>query len=403
MTELLQQVRLIDPEQRIDRVADVLIQEGVITAIADSLQEVPAGTESRDCRDLILGPGLVDLYSTCGEPGYEHRETLAQLLETALSGGFTRLNLLPQTHPPLTTPGAVQQLLKSVPATSPLQVRTWGAITQELAGQALTELQELWGSGITGLSDGQPLADAQIMRRLLDYTQGWHCPVALWPCDLALAQGGVIRESVQALRFGLPSLPLAAETAPLAALLECLSPESTPVHLMRISTARSLDLIAQAKARGLPVTASTTWMHLLKNCEALVHYDPMLRLDPPLGNPADQAALIEAVASGLLDAVAVDHHVYTYEEKTVPFAQAPPGCPGLGQAFAALWQAFVASDRWSPAVLWRSLSQQPARCLQQAPPRLEVGQPAEMILFEPGAEPLGQVRQVWANWQGRTP
>ncbi|MEM9137029.1 MAG: dihydroorotase, partial [Cyanobacteria bacterium P01_F01_bin.42] len=166
-------------------------------------------------------------------------------------------------------------------------------------------------------------------------------------------------------------------------------------------------LISQAKERGLPITASTPWTHVLYCDQILGDYDPMLRLDPPLGTQVDQAALQEGLKSGVLDAIAVDHRAYTYEEKTVPFAQAPPGCPGYAIALALLWQGLVQEQQWSPLTLWQKLSPGPCDCLQQASPSLTPNSPAEMVLFNPNdnattarwspAVVSGIVRGLWGS------
>jgi dihydroorotase len=154
---------------------------------------------------------------------------------------------------------------------------------------------------------------------------------------------------------------------------------------MRVSTARSVALIRQAKERGLPITASVTWLHLVFNSRDLASYDPNLRLAPPLGNPADQQALIAGLEEGVLDAIAIDHRAYTYEEKTVGISEAPAGALGLELALPILWQRFVATGRWQPLQLFRYGSFQPAQCLHLQPPAVQVGHPAEMLLFNPGA------------------
>ena len=152
---------------------------------------------------------------------------------------------------------------------------------------------------------------------------------------------------------------------------------------MRVSTARSVQLIQDAKARGLPITASTSWMHLLLDSKAVHSYDPNLRLEPPLGNPSDAAALRQGVQQGVLDAIAIDHTPYTYEEKTVAFAAAPPGAIGLELALPLLWQNLVETGEWSALELWRVLSTRPAECLQQIPSAIAPGKPAEITLFAP--------------------
>ncbi|HEY9654527.1 MAG TPA: dihydroorotase, partial [Crinalium sp.] len=263
----------------------------------------------------------------------------------------------------------------------------WGALTLGVQGQQMTELGELAATGIVGFADGRSLTSLLLVRRLLEYLQPIAKPIALWASDSALSGNGVMREGQAALRFGLPGIPAIAETTALAALLECIETTGTPVHLMRLSTARGVALVQAAKARGLPITASTTWMHLLLNSEAIGSYDPNLHLAPPLGNADDQDALIQGVQSGTIDAIAIDHTPYTYEEKTVAFAEAPPGTIGLELALPLLWQALVATGKWTALDLWRSLSSRPALCLQQKAATIAPGQPAELTLFDP--------QQVW--------
>ncbi|NJR32657.1 MAG: hypothetical protein HC778_07345 [Chamaesiphon sp. CSU_1_12] len=154
---------------------------------------------------------------------------------------------------------------------------------------------------------------------------------------------------------------------------------------MRVSTARSVALIETAKARGLPITASVGWMHLLWDSEDLRSYNVNLRLDPPLGNPADRAALIQGLEMGVVDAIAIDHMPHTYEEKTVPFAEAPVGAIGLELALPLLWQSFVESQRWSALDLWQKLSTNPLEILKQSANSIIEGQSAELTLFDPHA------------------
>jgi dihydroorotase len=154
---------------------------------------------------------------------------------------------------------------------------------------------------------------------------------------------------------------------------------------MRLSTARSVALVAQAKDRGLPITASVSWLHLLCSTADVLGYDPHLRLMPPLGNPEDQAALIQAVQTGVIDAIAIDHTPHTYEDKTVAFDQAPPGAIGLELALPLLWHRFVAPGTWSALTLVQALSTRPAQCLGLTPPTLAVDAPAEAVLFDPAA------------------
>jgi dihydroorotase len=381
--ELLRQVRILDPLNQTDRVADVLISDGIVQAIAPTLSQWPEATQVLDCASYILGPGLVDLYSTVGEPGFEARETLHSIAEAAVAGGFTRIALLPGTHPVIDRPEQVDWMMAHCPANLPVCIQVWGALTQNLEGTQLVELSELSNAGICGLSDGQPLSNWMLLRRALEYLKPMNIPIALWPCDRNLTGKGVIREGVQALQTGLLENPVIAETTALAALLEVVETLQTPVHIMRVSTARSVALLEAAKARGLPITASVSWLHLLWDSEHLRSYDVNLRLDPPLGNPVDREALIHGLETAAIDAIAIDHHPYTYEEKTVPFAEAPPGAIGLEIAFSALWSAFVNTQRWSAPELWAKLSTQPLQIFGMEVGAIAEGQTADLTLFDP--------------------
>jgi dihydroorotase len=403
MIELLQKVRVIDPVSEIDELFDVLIADGYIQAVASHISDINSNTQIRDCQGLVLGPGLVDLYSHSGEPGFEERETLLSFLQAATAGGFTRVSILPDTSPVIDNPALVAQLQKRrgegmgemrgmremekinlVLPVSPLPLlHIWGAITLDVAGKQMTELADLAAAGVVGFTDGKPLENLALVQRVLEYLQPLGKPVAFWPSDRQLAANGVMREGVDALRFGLPPIPASAETTAIAAMLELVAEIGTPVHIMRVSTARSVELIASAKAAGLPITASTTWMHLLLDTKAVKNYNTSLHLDPPLGNPRDVAALRAGVRAGVIDAIAIDHTPYSYEEKVQAFAEAPPGAIGLELALPLLWQYLVETEEFTALELWRALSTSPAECLGQKVSAILPHQPAELTLFDP--------------------
>jgi dihydroorotase len=406
MNELLKQVRVLDPSSQMDRIADVLITDGVVMAVETAIADYPSNATIYEGAGLILAPGLVDLYSHSGEPGFEERETLKSLMQAAAAGGFTRITILPDTAPALDHLASIVGLhdqsktLGSSPSVPSLQ--PWAALTLGVKGQQITELAELATADIAGFADGKPLPNLMMVRRLLEYLQPFGQPIMLWAWDQELAGNGVMREGPDSIQIGLPGIPAIAETAALSAILECIEAINTPVHLMRISTARGVELIRHAKQRGLPITASTTWMHLLLNTQMITSYDPNLRLEPPLGTPSDQSALITAVQQGVIDAIAIDHSPYTYEEKTVPFAEAPPGAIGLELALPLLWHRFVESGLWTAIELWSALSTRPAICLQQKPPAIAtsptgtpaIAQPAEMILFDPQQRWIAQPQRL---------
>ncbi|MGI8500645.1 MAG: dihydroorotase, partial [Hassallia sp.] len=336
----------------------------------------------------------------------EERETISSLLQAAAAGGFTRICILPDTSPPIDNPSVVAQLLHMgsggqggqggqgrispqcptppLPPSPPLPLlHLWGAITQDVAGKQMTELADLGASGVVGFADGGNLENLGLVRRVLEYLQHAGKPIAFWCCDRLLMSNGVMREGQDSIRLGLPGNPAISETAAIASVLELVAAIGTPVHIMRVSTARSVELIASAKSQGLPVTASTTWMHLLLDTKVVKSYNTSLRLEPPLGNPSDLKALRAGVRMGIIDAIAIDHTPHTYEEKVQAFAEALPGAIGLELALPLLWQYLVESGEFTALELWKALSNRPAGCLGQKISAIVKSEKAELTLFNP--------------------
>ncbi|MEM8505432.1 MAG: dihydroorotase [Cyanobacteria bacterium P01_D01_bin.1] len=401
MAELIRQVTLIGAtHQSVGRdasggtIADVMIDGGRIAAITPQIPDFPTDAQIIDGSGQFLGPGLIDLYSQSGEPGHESRETRASLRQAATAGGFTRVGLLPTTKPAVDNVSAIAAILSDSPhlpnpeagkttSAAKATLLPWSTVTIGAQGKQLVEFAELSRAGAIGFTDAWPLTNPVLVRRLLEYMQPLNKPIALWPCDLQLAGKGVARQGLDNLRLGLAGVSASAETSALAALIEYVAEMPTPIHVMRVSTARSVELIQQAKQRGLPITASVAWHHLCFDTSDLQDYSPSLRHNPPLGTPTDRLALVEAVKAGVLDAIAVDHAPYTYEEKTVAFSTAPPGAIGLELALPILWQTFVSSGRWSAELLWHRLSHGPARCLGLDIEEVKAGGIAELTLFNP--------------------
>lgn len=380
--ELLRQVRTIDPVLSCDRAKDVLLVDGCIAAIQDRIADFPCDTQVIPAEKLILAPGLVDLYSYSGEPGHEDRETLESLSKSAIAGGFTQVALLPDTLPPLDNATAIAGIQQHLKPQSPVKLQFWGAISQNLQGERMAELEELMRSGIIGFADGRAISNLGLLRRVLEYLKPSGIPLALFSLNPSLRERGVMREGQASIRYGLPGDPLYSESIAVAASIELVASVGTPIHLMRISTRRSLELIADARQRGLPITASTTWLHLLFDTEAIASYDPNLRLDPPLGNPDDRLALIEGVKSGTIGAIAIDHTPYSYEEKTLAFAEAPAGAIGLQLALPILWDKFARSEKWTALQLWQAMSLKPRHYLNQSPMALSAENNRDFILFD---------------------
>ncbi len=406
-SQVLEGVRILDPVQGLDQRGDVWIESGRLRGFG-ALQSFPKAAQRWDGRHWILGPGLIDLYAHSGEPGYEQRETLVSLAAAARAGGFTQVGILPSTDPALDSVADLRDLQRRGQSQTGPRWHPLAAVTQGNQGQALAELGELSQAGITAFCMDHPLPSLGFLQKILEALQGLEVPLLLWPWDPHLGAAGVIYEGEWSLRLGLPAIPTTAETASVAQVLELIRRTPIPTHLMRITQGRSLELIAAAQSQGLPITASTTWMHLILS-EADIQqwdYDPALRLQPPLPSVVDRQALIEGIRSGVLTAIATDHSPYTFEEKAVPFGEAPAGGIGLELALPLLWHHLVETQQISALQLWSCLTWGPARCFRSPPPRLSAGAPADWVVFDPtvswtlGANSL-RSRSAATPWWGQ--
>ena len=382
---LLQQVRVIDPVTARDFVADVSIEGNRISQIAERLPEDSVEKVIQSDR-FILGAGLVDLYSHSSEPGFESRETMLDLALSAGAGGFIKVGVLPDTVPAIDseeTLSALQAKYASLQKSTGLPDLDFWSGLSVLDTSSMSELEQL-GQKALGFSQKIDFTQLAFFKQALEYLQPTRKPIAIDLSQNQLCKEGIIREGKNSIRYGVVGNPGFSESAAIAAVLEIVASLRTPVHLMRVSTYRGVELIAEAKQRGVPITASTTWMHLLWDTSYLSSYDPNLRLEPPLGNPDDRASLQKAIKTGTIDAIAIDHRAYTYEEKTVPFAEAPSGAMGLQIALPLMWQQLVVSGILSPMELWQALSSRPLNCLHKQPIGIAPGTSIQQLtLFDP--------------------
>ncbi|WP_271253946.1 dihydroorotase [Pseudanabaena sp. Chao 1811] len=381
---LFKQVRILDADAT-DKFADIFIDGDRQIHLNVDANQIPENTNVDERSGLILGTGAIDLYSTSGEPGHESRETIAELVQAAQNGGFSTVGILPNTQPAIDDIAALE-FWRNVQQKYGDRLQPWGAITKGLEGKQLTDMAEL-AESVIGFTDSKPISNLLLVRRAMEYVKPLGKPIALFPQNPDLAGSGVIREGKWSLQYGMTGYPAAAETSALAALIELVRLTKAPTHFMRISTAQSVELIAQAKNDGLPVTASTTWLHLCHCDRDLESYDPNLRLMPPLGSEGDRLALIAGIRSGVIDAIVIDHTPCAYEEKVVPFEVAPVGAIGLEFALPVLWQNLVTTGLLTASELWNALSINPAKILGLAQPQLAT-------LFDPNLEWLVDAKAI---------
>jgi dihydroorotase len=335
MNLLLRGGRVVDPGQRTDAALDVRVEGGHIAELGRGLQ--PRRDEPVvDVRDRLVVPGLVDLHVHLREPGQEYKEDIATGSAAAAAGGFTTVCSMPNTVPPNDCRSVTDLIVRRSREVGLCRVRPVGAISVGLKGTALAEYGEMKEAGIVALSDdGKPVMNAGLMRRALEYARTFGLPVVQHAEDLALAEGGVMNEGEVATRLGLRGQPPQAESVMVARDIELLEWTGGRYHVAHASTARTIELVRQARRRGLPVTCEVTPHHLHLTDDAVAAppgYDTRAKVNPPLRAAGDVQALRQALADGDIDCIATDHAPHSAVEKDVEFDHAAFGMIGLETA-----------------------------------------------------------------------
>ncbi len=334
--------RVIDPANSIDRICDILVDDGVIKQVGDRITQT--GAREIDVTGSIVTPAFVDLHTHLREPGYEQKGTVATETEAALRGGFTTVCAMPNTTPAPDSATIVQSLLELIARTARVRALPIGCVTRNRAGKELAELSELVETGCVAISDdGNPVADGHLMRNALEYAAALGLPLSEHCDSPTLNAGGVMNEGRVSERLGLAGQPEAAEVAAIARNIALAEKCGAHLHIAHVTTARGVELVADAKARGLRITAEVTPSHLFLTEEAVfgtgseAAYDTNAKINPPLRTEADRQALLRAVNTGIIDAIATDHAPHAVEDKLCEFDAAAPGISCIETAVATLF------------------------------------------------------------------
>jgi dihydroorotase len=320
--------RVIDPVSGFDEIADLAIADGVVLAIKHIAADfVPAQTI--DASGCIVAPGLMDLAVRLREPGHEHAHMLESEMAAAVAGGVTSLVCLPDTDPVLDEPGLVEMLRFRAEKLNQARVYPLGALTRNLAGEALTEMVELTEAGCVAFSQAEvPLANTQVLHRALQYASTFDYAVWLRPQDFFLGKG-VAASGALATRMGLSGVPVMAETIAMHTIFELMRATGARVHLCRISSAAGVALVRQAKLDGLRVTCDISINSLHLTDVDMGYFDSSARLNPPLRQQRDRDALRAGLLDGTIDALVSDHTPVEEDAKALPFAESEPGATGV--------------------------------------------------------------------------
>ena len=377
--------RLVDPAHETETRGGVLAVDGLIAGVGASVtaDQLPAAARVVDCRGDVVAPGLVDMRVYVGEPGGEHRETIASASAAAAAGGVTSIVTRPDTNPPVDDPAVVDFILRRARDDAKIRIFPSAALTKGMQGKEIAEIGLLVEAGAVAFCDGsRSVDDAQTMRRAMAYARDFDALIAPVCQDQSLAGEGVMAEGLRASWLGLPGVPREAETIVVERDLRLAALTGARYHAALVSNALSLEALKRAREAGVSATCGVSINHLALNELDVGDYRTFLKLTPPLRGEEERMALVEALADGLIDVVCSDHDPQDVETKRLPFAEAAAGAIGLETMLSAGLRLVTAGHVSLPRIL-RAMSLRPAEILGLPFGRLAVGAPADIIRFDP--------------------
>jgi len=400
--------RVVDPAQNLDGLYNVYVMSGRVASIkkaeADT-SEVGGGVEVIDATGLTVIPGLIDAHAHLREPGYEYKEDIRTGTLAAAAGGFTAVMCMANTKPVNDNESITRYILNRAEGAMS-RVYPVGAVSMGLKGERLTEMAELKAAGCVAFSDdGVPVANSGLMRRALEYSKVANLPVISHAEEHELVGAGVMNEGDVSTRLGLKGIPNAAEDTMVARDLSLAELTGGRLHIAHVSTRGAVELIRNAKARGVRVTAEATPHHLALTDEAVEGYDTNAKMNPPLRSKEDVDALRAGVKDGTIDCIATDHAPHSSMEKDIEFDKASNGIIGLETAFSVIY-GLVENGVFTLSEAVRAMSTNPAKAFGIEGGRLSVGSPANMAIVDLGRSWTVDPRQLNSKsknspWLGR--
>jgi dihydroorotase len=385
MNILIKNGHIIDPANQVDGQLDILIANGKIAKIGVPGSVQPNGAQVIDAAGTIVVPGLIDMHVHLREPGFEYKETIATGTAAARAGGFTAVCCMPNTNPVNDTRSVTEFILAQAAREASARVLPVGAITKGSKGEELAEIGELREAGCIGISDdGRPVMHSGVMRRAMEYSKIFDLPVISHCEDANLAAKGVMNEGFTATELGLRGIPNAAEDVIVARDIALAELTGARVHICHVSTAGSVRMVREAKARGARVTAETCPHYFTLTDEAVRGYNTMAKMNPPLRSAADVAAIREGLRDGTVDVIATDHAPHALDEKLEEFDLAPFGIVGL-ETSVGLSLKLVQEGVLSMSGLITRMSTAPGRIIRSGG-TLSIGANADITIIDPDLE-----------------
>lgn len=373
--------RLFDPASNLDEIGNILFnEEGIIDCGKDI--PLPQDVTTIDGTGLVTTPGLVDMQVFIGEPGGEYRETLATASQAAAAGGVTTMIMMPDTQPVIDDAALVDYISRRARGTALVNVHPMAGITKGLDGVMMNEFGLLHEAGAVAFTDGsRSVMNARIMQKAMSYAANFDALIMHHAIDTNLVGEGVMNEGELAIRLGLSGIPVIAETIMIERDIRLVEATGARYHIAQISSRESIDIVRQAKDKGLPVTCGVSSNHLMLNQNDVENYRTFAKLMPPLRTEEDRQALIEAIADGTIDVIVSGHNPQGEDAKRRPFGEAEFGSIGVETLLAAgltlHHEVKVPLTR-----LIEAMSTTPAQLLGLSAGTLSIGHPADLILID---------------------
>jgi dihydroorotase len=378
---LIKNGRVIDPASGHDAEADVLVEDGVIRGIRKDLS-APAGADLFDAGGMIVAPGFIDMHVHLREPGFEHAETIETGSRAAAAGGFSSICPMPNTSPVNDNATVTSYIIEKARRHAVVNVWPIGAITKRSQGEELAEIGSMKDAGAVAISDdGRPVMNARVMRRAMEFARSFGMPVINHCEDLHLSAGGDMHEGLESVRLGLRGIPGCSEDVMVARDILLAEVTGARYHVAHISARHSVEMVAFAKSRGLPVTAEATPHHLALADTDMRPYDSNYKMKPPLRSSGDVTAVLDGVVRGAIDAIATDHAPHPGSEKMQEFEQCPFGILGLETALGIALERLVHPGKISLAKLVALFTTGPARILGLQRGTLAAGAAGDVTIF----------------------
>ncbi len=378
---LFQNARIVDPSCGRDEVSDLLVENGKIAKIEKDIQAPDA--QNVDCTGKVIVPGFVDLHCHLREPGFEYKEDIESGTRAAAHGGFTTVCCMPNLSPVNDNAAVTSYIVNKAAQKGSVKVRPIGAITKGLKGEELAEIGQMKEAGIVAVSDdGKPVMNSRMMYNAIKYAADFGLKVTSHCEDTNLAGNGVMNEGYHSTVLGLRGIPRSAEEVMLAREILLSETLKLPVHICHVSTKGGVQLLREAKARGVQVTAETCPHYIALTDAEVEGYDPNTRVNPPLREREDVQAIIEGLLDGSLDCIATDHAPHHRDEKMVEYEVAASGISGFETAFSVCYTALVATGKMSFEKLIEKMTCAPAKIFDLDCGTLGVGACADLTVLD---------------------